>query len=278
MKKIINLTFILLSLCSFSQKQEKIKASKIVTISQKELISFKELELWNNLDVILIKGTTCNLEIEADDNLHETFIVKNAGKKLIISNNSRISGAKKMILKLTYSDSLQAMYLKDDVKITSLEDISNENFSISTYNDSKLKIGIKNKNTILNCNDNSKLELVINSDDFTLNTFNDSKFEGSISCKKANISLINDSKVKLEGSTEDLILSSKDSSDYKGKNFISSNANVNGKGKSSIEINCKNKLTINAVNSTKIELFGTPKIEIETFDGEAILQKRGFRN
>lgn len=278
MKKIITLTFFLLSIHCFSQKTDKIKASKIVTITQKELISFKELELWNNLDVILIKGTTCNLEIEADDNLHETFIVKNAGKKLIISNNSRISRAKKMILKLTYNDTLQAIYLKDDVKITSLEDISNENLTISTYNDSKLKIGIKNKNTILNCNDNSKLEMVINSDEFTLNTFNDSKFEGSVSCKKASISLINDSKVKVEGSTENLILFSKDSSDYEGKNFISSNANVNGKGKSSIEVNCKNKLTINAVNSTRIELFGTPKIEIETFDGEAILQKRGFRN
>lgn len=278
MKKIITLTFIFISMLCFSQKQEKIKASKIVTITQKELISFKELELWNKLDVILVKGTTCNLEIEADDNLHETFIVKNAGKKLIISNNSRISGAKKMILKLTYNDSLQAIYLKDDVKVTSLEDVTNDKITIASYNDSRIKLGIKNKNTIINCNDNSKLELVINSDEFTLNTFKDSEFEGSVSCKKANISLINDSEIKIEGSTDDFILSSKDSGDFKGKNFISSIAYVNGKGKSSIELNCKNKLTLNAVNNSKIELFGSPKIEMETFDGETMLQKRGFKN
>ena len=143
MKKAINISLILISMFGFCQKTEKIKASKNVTITQKELIDFKELELLNKLDVILIKGSSCNLEIESDDNLHETFIVKNEGKRLIISNNSRISGAKKMILKLTYNDSLQSIYLKDDVKVTSLNDLTNEKITITTYNDSKMKIGIK---------------------------------------------------------------------------------------------------------------------------------------
>jgi hypothetical protein len=278
MKKAINISLILLSMLGFSQKTEKIKASKNVTITQKELIAFKELELLNKLDVILIKGSSCSLEIETDDNLHETFIVKNEGKKLIISNNSRISGAKKMILKLTYNDSLQSIYLKDDVNVTSLNDLTNDKITITSYNDSKMKIGIKNKKTVIYNNDNSKLELVIYTDDFTLNAMKDGEFEGSVSCKNANISIINDSNIKIEGTTDELTLSTKDSSEYKGKNFISSLSNINGKGKSSMEVNCKNKLTLNAVNNVKIQLFGTPKIEIENFDGEAILQKRGFKN
>ena len=54
MKKAINISLILISMFGFCQKTEKIKASKNVTITQKELIDFKELELLNKLDVILI--------------------------------------------------------------------------------------------------------------------------------------------------------------------------------------------------------------------------------
>ena len=45
MKKAINISLILISMFGFCQKTEKIKASKNVTITQKELIDFKELEL-----------------------------------------------------------------------------------------------------------------------------------------------------------------------------------------------------------------------------------------
>ena len=265
-----------LSLFLFSQKNEKIKASKIVTISQKELINFKELELWNKLDVLLIKGNSCNLEIEADDNLHETFVVKNIGKKIIISNDSKISGAKKMQLKLNYNDSLQSIILKDDVKVSAIEDLVNENITIATYDDSKIKIGIKNKNITINCNDDSEMNLEMNTENCVLNILNNAEFSGNLICNKATINLIDKSSLKLEGTSDELKLSSKDSSNFSGKNFITSSTMIAIKNKAEAEINCKNKLIINAVNSSKIEIFGSPKFEIESFDGNAILQKKGF--
>ncbi|MFY7811122.1 MAG: GIN domain-containing protein [Flavobacterium sp.] len=278
MKKIIILIIIFNSIFSFSQKTEKIKASKNVTISQKELIPFKKLELCNHLDVILIKGNECKLEIEADDNLHETFTIKNTGDQLVISNQNKISGSKKMLLKLTYNEDLESILIKDDVKLTSIHDFENSKISITAYNDSKLKLGIKNKNTTINCYDNSKFEVAIITDEFTLNTINDSEFEADISSLKSTISCIDKSSIEIKGTTEDLALTCKDSSDYKGKKFISATANVNCKGKSLIEINCKNNLILNAINNSKIELFGTPKIQIDTFDGEVLLQKKVFNN
>lgn len=271
--------FILLFVVSFqlfAQKSEKIKASKMVTITKKELKNFKELELWNKLDVLLIKGLTCQLEIEADDNLHETFEVIDTEKKLRISNNARISGAKKMLLKITYNDSLQSIIVKDDVKLNIFEAITNPKITISSYNDANLKLSIKNKNTIINCNDSSELEMVIQTDDFVLNSIDNSKFKGSISSRNATINLMNKSSVKTEGTVDEVKLSSSDSSSFYGKNLVNTNAFVNIKNKSEVEINCKNKITLNAINNSKIELYGSPKIDLQLFEGEAIIQKRGF--
>ena len=72
MKKIIWILLVILcSSLSFSQQKEKVKGSKIVTVVQKEIAEFEDLEVEDNLEIFLIKGDKCALEIEADDNLQE---------------------------------------------------------------------------------------------------------------------------------------------------------------------------------------------------------------
>ena len=82
---IILLTVILFSTVAWSQKKEKIKASKIVTVSQKEIGNFDSLEILDNIDVFLVKGNSCAIEIEADDNLHEIINYEVSGNVLKIN-------------------------------------------------------------------------------------------------------------------------------------------------------------------------------------------------
>jgi hypothetical protein len=65
MKKVYLLLFILISINTFSQNKEKVKGSKIVTMEQKPIENFKTLEVEDNLEVFLVKGKECALEIEA---------------------------------------------------------------------------------------------------------------------------------------------------------------------------------------------------------------------
>jgi ABC-type uncharacterized transport system ATPase component len=75
MKKVVLLLFALLfTAFTFAQKKEKIKGSKVVTVTQKAVENFENLEVEDNIEIFLIKGSTQSLEIEADDNLHETEI------------------------------------------------------------------------------------------------------------------------------------------------------------------------------------------------------------
>ena len=51
-KSIFLFTFLLLSTIVWSQKKEKIKASKIVTITQKEIGNFENIEIEDEIDVL----------------------------------------------------------------------------------------------------------------------------------------------------------------------------------------------------------------------------------
>ena len=52
-------------------KLEKIKGSKIVTVTTKEVESFENVEIEEFLDVYFVKSEKTSIEIEADDNLHD---------------------------------------------------------------------------------------------------------------------------------------------------------------------------------------------------------------
>ena len=94
MKKTILLTLLLITTLSYSQKKEKVKGSKIVTTEIKKIEPFEAIEVLDNIEVFIVKGTECGLEIEADDNLHDAIdIVLNGStlklKKLIDFKNTK---------------------------------------------------------------------------------------------------------------------------------------------------------------------------------------------
>jgi hypothetical protein len=60
-----------ITLASAQAKLEKIKGSKIVTVTTKEVESFENVEIEEFLDVYFVKSDQTSIEIEADDNLHD---------------------------------------------------------------------------------------------------------------------------------------------------------------------------------------------------------------
>jgi ABC-type uncharacterized transport system ATPase component len=104
MKKIITLSFLLFTVLTFAQKKEKVKGSKIVKLEQKQVDEFESLEVEDNLEIFLIKGKDCGIEIEADDNLIEFVEYKLTGKNLRLSTTKDISSYKKLSVRVIYND------------------------------------------------------------------------------------------------------------------------------------------------------------------------------
>ena len=114
MKKITFLLLLILTtLSAYSQGKEKIRGSKIVTITQQETKDFENLEVEDNLEIFLIKGDKSAIEIEADDNLHDLIKVDFSEKTLTLSTSKDISGAKKLSIRVTYTSDLKMVMAKE---------------------------------------------------------------------------------------------------------------------------------------------------------------------
>ena len=150
MKKYTILFLVLLvSTLALAQKKEKIKGSKIVTIEQKEIGDFDTIEISDNLEVYLERGEKCELKIEADDNLHDIINIDLTAKTLRINSSKIATNYKKFSIRITYTNELKMISSKDEAVINAIQEIQLNDFSIQSFDDSKLFLNVNTKNFIL---------------------------------------------------------------------------------------------------------------------------------
>ena len=276
MKKIIILSFLIISSITFGQKKEKIKGSKIVKLEQKQVDSFESIEVEDNIEVFLVKGSECGLEIEADDNLIEFIDYKLAGNNLRISTSRDITSFKKLSVRIIYTDKFNMVIAKNETNITSLSDLVLDNITFKSYDYSKLFINAKTKDFTLMINDKSKVELNLKSDKTAIDLSKSGFLKAFISSTDTKFDMYQKSSAEIEGDIVNLKLRLDNNTDFTGNKLTTKNAilETSGYSKSSIIVN--NILTIDASGNSEIELYGAPtKIEMKRFiDSAALLKKQ----
>ena len=275
MKKIIILSFLFITALSFAQKKEKVKGSKIVKLEQKQVEDFESLEVEDNLEIFLIKGNECGLEIEADDNLIEFVDYKLTGKNLRISTSRDISSYKKLSVRVTYNDKFNMLIAKDETNVTTLSDLILDNITFKSYDYSKLFLNAKTKNFTLMANDKSKVELNLKSEKTAVDVSKSAYVKALISSGEMKFDMYQKATAEVEGDAIDLKLRLDNNTDFTGKKFKAKNALVETSGYAKTNINISNMATLDASGNSEIELYGEPvKIEIKRFTDSAILQKK----
>lgn len=274
--------FLILSLLlpvfhSFSQKTEKIKASKIVTVSQKEIPDFENLEVQDDIKIFLQKGSQSNIEIEADDNTHEAFDIQSAGSTLRIKLKQPISGAKKTSLKITYTDSFKMLVTKTDVDVTALSELNLNEITIKSYDDSRLFLNANCTSFTLITNDKSKIELNLKAQDVVLELSKNSNCKALINSVKLKCDMYQKSTAVIEGDTDELKLRLDNSSNFTGKNLVSNNASLIVEGNTKNSVNVTTKLVIEASGKSETLFFGEAKVELKKFTDEAQLSKKKIK-
>lgn len=88
------------------QAQEKIKGSRNVTVEQTEIEPFTAMEIGEEFEVVIVKGPTAMIEIEADDNLHEVIDVDVIGNVLYLQTIKEIRRSKRLRVRVTFTDAL----------------------------------------------------------------------------------------------------------------------------------------------------------------------------
>jgi len=274
MKKTIFLTLLLITTLSYSQKKEKVKGSKIVTTEIKKIEPFEAIEVLDNIEVFIVKGTECGLEIEADDNLHDAIDIVLNGSTLKLSTLKNAFGYKKLSVRITYTDTFKSIITRNESSVTALADIELENITLKSYDESKLFINSKAKNFTLIMDDKSKIELNSKADKSAITLSKNAKLKALITSKDLTFDMYQKTDAVVEGDVDDLKLRLDNNAVFDGKKLTSKNTQVICESYTKVSVLAERKIEIEASGKSEIELYGDQKVELKRFVDSAILRKK----
>jgi hypothetical protein len=257
-----------------AQKAEKIKGSKVVTTSQKEIKSFNAIEIGDNLEINLEKGDKNEIKIEADDNLHDIINLEVQDDILMISTSKEAQGFKKLSVKITYTNNLNLVTTKDESVVNAIQEIILDNITFKTFDKSKLFLNVNSKNFILQSNDKSKIELNLKGENSFIELSKNATLKALINSVDLKCDLYQKANAVIEGDATNANLRLDNSAELNARNFNIKNGNLAIEGNANCSILAENSIAISATDRAEIALFGTPKIEIKKLEGEAKLLKK----
>jgi hypothetical protein len=276
-KFILVIAIVLSSTFAFSQQKEKVKGSKIVTVVQKEVSEFETLEVDDNLEIFLIKGDKCSIEIEADDNVQEFIEFASKAKTLHLFTSRQITGTKKMSVRVTFTDDFNLLIAKDDTNITSLAELNLVNFTFKIHDNAKLFANANVKNFTVMLDDKSKAELNLKSEDATIEMSKNAQLKALISSTQIKFDMYQKTKAVIEGDVINLTLRLDNDADFTGQKLTSKNTELVTEGFAECSINVAALLVIDAKGKSETTLYGAQKIEVKNFLDSAVLTKRTLK-
>jgi hypothetical protein len=197
---------ILITGFSFGQKREKVKGSKNVTIEKKEIGNFENLEIEDNIDILLIKSDKCSLEIEADDNLHSEININSNGNTLRLTTSKEVGGFKKFLVKVFYNNDFKLLLAKHESVITATSEMVLDNFTVKTFDFSKIYMNGNVKTFTIMQNDKSKSELNLKSEIATIELSKNAQLKALIASTQLKADLYQKSSAVIEGDVSELKL------------------------------------------------------------------------
>lgn len=259
---------------TFAQKREKIKGSKIVTTSVKEVGSFDALEVDDNIEVYLEQGEKNEIKIEADDNLHDIIGMDLREKTLRLYTNKESSIFKKLSVKVTYTKSLNKVITKNEAIVYAIQELQLDDITMNCVDYSKLYLNVNAKRFTLIADDKSKTELNLKAEDGNLQLSKNAVVKTLVSAVKFKCDLYQRATAAIEGIAEKGTIRLDNNSVFTGTKFTLKDANVTTEGSSVATILADTTIAIAAGDKSEISLYGDPKIDLTRFSEEAKLIKK----
>ncbi|MDG2433709.1 DUF2807 domain-containing protein [Flavobacterium sp.] len=275
MKHSIAVILILLSTTfSIAQKKEKIKGSKTVTTKVKEISNFTNLEVSDNIEVFLEKGEFSVLKIEADDNLQDQIAVTTVGSTLQLQTVKNITRFTKLIVRITYTNEINSITVKNDAIVNAIQEIHSDNLSIKSFDDSKLFLNIVSNNFNLETAQKSTIELNLKGENAKIVMSDNSELKALIKGTDFACDMYQKSKAKIEGNSDTGTIRIDNDSKLTAEKLQIKSINLVAEQGSEGSINAEKEIVISASERAEIQLYGSPKITLKRFDDEAKLLKK----
>ena len=259
---------------SFAQKKEKIKGSKIVTVTQKDVEPFQNLEINDNLEIFIIKGDKQSIEIEADDNLHDVLKYEMNGNTLQLSSTKEVTGAKKFSVRVTYTNDLKLITVRSEAQLNSLADLQGDNITVKNYDYSKSYLNVKATYFTLIMNDRSKAELNAKSESVTVELSKNAEIKALVTTQNLKMDLYQKTTATIEGDAALAIFIAFYNANLTSKKLNAVEMELVAEAYTNVSVNATKNISITATGKTEIQLFGAPKINMVNFADNATLYKK----
>lgn len=277
MKKIALLMLLLATPLAYAQKREKIKGSKVVTVKQKEITAFNDLEVEDNIEVYLVSDGK-GLEIEADDNLHDVIMAEVKGSTLRLYTSKEISGAKKISVRLTCTPQLKSVVVKHEAILYALKDLEADSLSIKSIDFTKLYLNVKaGKYFGLSMNDKTEAELNLKTAKSAIEMSKNAKLKALISSPDFKLDMYQKTTAAIEGDSQAAHVRLDNMCEFTGKRFTAKTMELTTESYAKSSVSVTEKLEMSASGKTETEVFGDPGklvITLKKFADSAILAKK----
>ena len=267
-------TLLFLTTIAVAQKKEKIKGSKIVTVSIKEIPSFENIEINDNFEVFLVKSDKPSLEIEADDNLHEIINYEVAGGTLRVSSLREAIGVKKFALRINYTSELKLITAKNESSVHALADLELENITIKNYDNSRAFLNVKANYFALVLNDKAEAEINVKADNTSLELSKNAELKALVTSPELKLDMYQKSQAEIEGNVNNAKMRLDNYAVLTAKKLVIATLDLSTESYAKSFINVTNTLNLAASGKTETELLGESKIQITKFLNNATLYKK----
>jgi hypothetical protein len=269
------LTIILLNIgLVHAQKKEKIKGSKFITVSQHDVDDFDTIEILDDLEIYLIASDKPQVEIEADDNLHDIVEKKVVGNRLVLSTKQEATGAKKFQIRVLYTPNLKLVEVKDDSQLNALQHMELPNITVKNFDNSKSFLNVKSQTFTLILTDKSKAELNFSGENASLELNKNVSIKALITSNMFKLDMYQKASATIEGDVAKGKIRLDNDATYKGKNMTFVNLDVLTETNSKAVVTVKESINISASGKSEIEIYGAPTFTIKQFAGKATLYKK----
>jgi|GEM_PF-6495326 len=257
-----------------AQQPERIKPSKIITATQIATDEYDTIEVYNDIHIILTPGDAPSLNIEANDNLLEAIDISVHSGALSLRTIKAIRGKKVLNITINYSQKLKRIVLHNSAKLSAPATVAlNEEITVEANDETETFMTLDANIINIVTTDKSKSALDLKASTINLKINSNGNHKGIVNAETLYANLHERSKMTLEGNISNLILETNSNSFFSGNALAITNASIVAKSTSNIHIRALEMLNINAIDKSKVYVYGAPKLNLDTFEGEAALLK-----
>ena len=258
---------------TLSLAQDKVKGSRVLSTNTTDINPFNRLLLTEDFEVKLVKAETAAVKIIIDENLHDYIKIIDKDSTLTLKTTAKLR-FKKQEITVFYTDALNTIELKEEAEIFSENSLKFNDLTLVTSDNSRAFLTVE-CTMIKHINEGkARNKLNITADNVTLELNGDSKIEALINASKIEADLLESADAQIEGDAKDLDLNVDNSSEFNGEKLSIKDINITTLNRAEAKVNASSDLNINASGTSEIEIYGSPKINIESFEDNAILKKK----